>query len=63
VAGFIGSICDLLPLPPLVTKDQVRMLKTDSVVSDGAEGFAALGVTPTPITEELPTYLSRFVKA
>jgi uncharacterized protein YbjT (DUF2867 family) len=46
--------------PPL-TGDQVEMLKTDNVVPEGADGFAALGVTALESIEAItPTYLYRY---
>ena len=45
---------------PLLTRDQVALLKHDNVVSDGAEGLAQLGITPTALEVVLPTYLDRF---
>ncbi|WP_262692323.1 complex I NDUFA9 subunit family protein [Kordiimonas aestuarii] len=51
-ATFLG----LLPNPPL-TRDQVTLLRQDNVVPDGAEGLAALGITPTRISAVLPTYM------
>lgn len=41
----------------LLTRDQVRNLKRDNVVSPGAKGFAELGMTPTPMQAVIPTYL------
>lgn len=45
---------------PILTVDQVRLLKSDNVVADDAQGLAELGVAPTPAEIILPTYLSRF---
>lgn len=44
--------------PWLLTTDQVRTLKTDSVVSAGALTLPDLGVTPTSLEVMLPTYLT-----
>ncbi len=44
---------------PLLTRDQVRMLKADNVVSAGGRGLADLGIAPTAIEIILPTYLAR----
>lgn len=51
-AGFMN----LLPHPPL-TPDQVESLKTDNIVSPGAAGLDALGITPTSMEMILPDYL------
>lgn len=44
---------------PLLTRDQVRLLETDSVVPEGALTFADLGIEPTAI-EAVLDYLHRF---
>ncbi len=41
----------------LLTRDQVRNLARDNVVSAGARGLADLGITPTPMEAVLPSYL------
>ena len=56
-AAFLG----LLP-NPLLTVDQVRMLETDNVVSDGALGLRDLGIVPTGAEAIVPSYLWRFRK-
>lgn len=43
-----------------VTADQVKNLAVDNVVSDGAKGFADLGIDPVPMEAILPDYLWRF---
>ncbi len=43
-----------------LTKDQVLNLAVDNVVSDDAQGFAALGISPTALASVLPDYLWRF---
>src|SRR5258708_20228586 len=49
---------------PLLTRDQVELLRYDNVVSDAArqEGrtLEGLGITPRPIESIVPTYLCRF---
>ena len=47
-------------IPPQITRDQVRSLKVDNVVSEGAKGFADLGIEPTSLEAVLPDYLWRF---
>lgn len=51
-ALFLG----LLPKPPL-TRDQVKLMRRDNVVSRGAPGFAELGIEPTGVEIMIPTYL------
>lgn len=43
-----------------VTADQVKNLAVDNVVSEDAQGFDALGLTPTAMEAILPDYLWRF---
>ena len=65
IAGLIGAVGDiqvkLVPFPPLLTADQVELLKLDNMVSPGALGLKALGVT-APVAAEavIPTYLYRY---
>lgn len=61
VAAFAGSILEKVPFfKPLLTRDQVEMLKHDTVVSAEAPCLKDLGVSPTPAEAILPTYLARF---
>jgi len=63
LAKFQAKFLQLLP-NPLLTEDQVELLKSDNVVSAAAtaEGrtFAGLGIEPTSIEAELDAYLWRF---
>ena len=63
VAKIMGGVMGLLP-NPLLTADQVRMLQSDTIVSDAAEAdgrtLAGLGVAATAMDVVLPTYLVRF---
>ena len=54
-----AMIAGLLPRPP-ITVDQVRLLKLDNIVSEGALGLKDLNVSPTCVDAILPKYLSRF---
>jgi uncharacterized protein YbjT (DUF2867 family) len=56
--GWFGDIGARLGLPPLLTRDQARLLRTDNVAS--GPGLEALGVSPTALDVVLPTYLDRF---
>jgi len=60
MAGMLGLVQTLtlgLFTNSLLTRDQVRNLSRDNVVSDDAKGFAELGLTPTPMDVVLPAYL------
>ena len=63
VAKIMGRVLGLLPKPPLTT-DQVRMLQSDTIVSEAAQAdgrtLAGLGIAATAMDVILPTYLVRF---
>ena len=59
VMSLGAMVTGLLPNPPL-TRDQVRLLAVDNVVSEGAPGLAELGIAPTPVDSIIPGYLSCF---
>jgi NADH dehydrogenase len=42
-----------------ISRDQVKLMQKDNVVSPGALTFADLGLTPTPLEAVAPTYLRR----
>lgn len=44
----------------MITRDQVRNLANDNVVSADAKGFSDLGITPVSMASVLPDYLWRF---
>jgi uncharacterized protein YbjT (DUF2867 family) len=44
----------------MITRDQVKSLARDNVVSPGARGLADLGITPTAMEAVLPEYLWRY---
>jgi uncharacterized protein YbjT (DUF2867 family) len=44
----------------MITRDQVKNLARDNVVSPGVKGFADLGITPTAMDAVLPEYLWRY---
>lgn len=56
LASLQATFLGLLPSPPL-TRDQVRLLQRDNVVSPGAPGLAELGIAPTAAEVIIPTYL------
>jgi NADH dehydrogenase len=58
LAEVEAALLSLLPLPtPLLTRDQVLLLRRDNVVSPDALGLAALAITPTAAELVLPTYM------
>jgi uncharacterized protein YbjT (DUF2867 family) len=63
LARMQAFFLELLP-KPLLTRDQVRQLEVDNVVSEEAEREArtlrGLGITPTAMETVLPSYLVRF---
>ncbi len=52
-------LMERLPNPPL-TRDQLRLLTTDNVVSDTAHTLDTLGITATAYEGIVPAYLERF---
>jgi NADH dehydrogenase len=59
LAAFEAWFLEFLPTPPL-TRDQLRLLRRDNVVSSDLPGLAELGIQPTAAEFVLPTYLDRF---
>lgn len=62
MASFKGLILEKLPFAPLLTRDQVKLLKTDNVVRKGAKTLKDLSISPKSIEAVVPSYLSRFKK-
>jgi len=44
----------------ILTRDQLKNLRKDNVVSEGSKGFSDLGIQPTALEAVLPDYLWRF---
>ena len=63
-AGLLGAAGDLVGalVEPPVTADQVKLLKTDNVVSGACPGLAELGISATTLEAVLPSYLYRYRK-
>lgn len=63
VAHYIALVAQMLP-KPLLTVDQVRLLKQDNIVSTAAEAegrtLAGIGINPSNMRGVLPSYLQRF---
>jgi uncharacterized protein YbjT (DUF2867 family) len=67
LASLLGEVAEIpskfLPIPPVLTADQVTMLKSDNIPSPGMPGLKQLGVTdPVAVEGILPTYLYRYRK-
>ncbi|MBM9593789.1 complex I NDUFA9 subunit family protein [Roseitranquillus sediminis] len=66
MAGLMGRAFGLLNritlglAPQPITLDQVRSLRRDNVVAEGAKGLEDLGIVPTSIEAVIPSYLWRF---
>jgi len=59
LASLNAMFLQLLP-NPILTMDQVRLLKKDNVVAPTAAGLADLGITPTSVEAVIPSYLWRY---
>ena len=51
------ALLSVLANPPL-TRDQVKLMKSDNVVGETALTLEDLGIDPTPVDEVLPTYIN-----
>ncbi len=67
LAGLVGGVFDIgamltggLLTNRILTRDQVRLLRHDNVVSPGARGFAELGIKPIDADAVIGDYLWRF---
>lgn len=61
--GFTGEISGALPfVKPFLTRDQVKNLKIDNVVSDDGHSFADLDIKLETIESIVPGYLGRYRK-
>ena len=59
IASLKAMFLQILP-NPILTMDQVRLLKHDNVVSATAPGLGELGITPTSVEAVIPSYLWRY---
>lgn len=58
VIGWFGDIGAKFGLPPVLTRDQARLLRTDNVAT--GPGLEAFGIQATAADVVLPTYLDRY---
>ncbi len=59
VAEIAAMFLQFLP-KPLLTPDQVKLLKLGNVATGRRPGLAVFGITPTTLEVVVPTYLKRF---
>jgi NADH dehydrogenase len=58
--GFVQAVTGGLVANTILTRDQLRNLRRDNVVSEGAMGFDTLGISPIAAEAVMPEYLYRF---
>lgn len=61
LAKIQAALMECMP-SPLLTRDQVELLKADNIVQTNAKILRDLGIAPTALEVILPTYLNRFRK-
>lgn len=59
LASFEAFFLEWLPRP-LITRDQVKLLQSDNVVTPGLPTLNDLDIAPTALELVLPTYIDRF---
>ncbi len=59
LATMQARILEMLPAP-LLTRDQVELLKADNVVAETAKTLQDLSISATPIEAIVPDYLTRY---
>ncbi|MBN9589475.1 MAG: complex I NDUFA9 subunit family protein [Alphaproteobacteria bacterium 64-11] len=59
IAMLKAAFLQLLP-SPVLTMDQVRLLKKNNIVTAGAPGLLDLGITATSVEAVVPSYLWRY---
>ncbi len=66
IAGIMAGVMELVQtlslgiVPAQITRDQVKSLRSDNVVSEDAKSLADLGIRPVAAGAVLPDYLWRF---
>lgn len=61
LASIKGAVLQMLP-KPLLTRDQVELLKTDNVCSGDFPGLEAFAIQPTAVEVVLPSYVDIYRK-
>ncbi len=59
LAAFYAWFLEFWP-KPILTRDQIKLLQRDNVVSGGLPGLKELGISPVAAEVVVPTYLNRF---
>jgi NADH dehydrogenase len=59
IAYTVGSIAQYLP-NPILTIDQMRLLKMNNILTNTKPGLNDLGISPKSLEAIIPTYLRRF---
>ncbi len=59
VAEIEAFFLEKLP-KPLLTRDQIKLMRSDNVASGTCPGLMDLGIKPTPCEAILPSYLRRY---
>ena len=59
LATLMAAVAEKLPMP-LLTRDQVALLRHDNVVAEGAPDLRSLGIDPTAMEAVVPQYLEIF---
>lgn len=60
IVGALAQLTAIVGIKPVLTEDQVVLLQSDNVVSDGAQGLADLGIQPTGVEAVAASYLWRY---
>ena len=61
IAKIQSSITDLLPFPPILTRDQCEILsEADNVVSNNNLTLKDLNIKPSDVEQEMQKWLWRF---
>ena len=60
IKAFFLQMSKVIGVAPLLTMDQVKLLRTDNVVGDSALTLKDLGIAPDALEAVLPSYLWRF---
>ena len=61
IAKIQSSILSLLPIPPVLTRDQCEILsEADNVVSNNFLKISDLGIKPKDVEQEMEKWLFRY---